>query len=195
MERDKGGETGGGGEEEWDGENMNGERRGTDPHSLSLSLSLQLSPPLSPHPPFFVSPSPLYSPSVFSRMTTMSRPLHREGTPGVLKPCTRLTCRSRALRRATLRDCVDVLEAVSGVKSVPLKQAPLRRMEARTAGSISRAGDPSGHVPETPGNRSHRIGAPSAATTSSTAPATSGPMPSPGMRVTVRSPAAPTSGT
>jgi hypothetical protein len=128
-------------------------------------------------------------------MTTTSSPDHRDGTPGVLKPWTRLTCRSRALRRATLRDWVDVLDAESGVYRVPLKQAPLRRMEARTAGSISRAGVPSGAVPDTPGKRSHTIGAPRAATTSSTASATSGPMPSPGMRVTVRSPAAPTSGT
>ena len=54
-------------------------------------------------------------------MTTTSMSLKREGTPAMLNPCTRLTCRSSTFRSCTFRLCVLVLCCDSGVKSVPFR--------------------------------------------------------------------------
>ncbi len=95
----------------------------------------------------------------------------------------------------TLSDCVDVLCSLSGVNSVPLKHTLFLLIDARTSAGTSVTGSPLGVEPETPGKRSHSIGAPSSLTTSSTACEISGPMPSPGIRVMVRGLASPTEGT
>lgn len=52
-------------------------------------------------------------------MTTMSTSSKRLGTPGMVQPCTRLTCRSNSFLSCTLRLCVLVLCWESGVNSVP----------------------------------------------------------------------------
>ena len=85
-------------------------------------------------------------------MTTMSMLSWRVGSPGTVKPCTRLTCRSSCLRSCTLRLCVLVLYLVRGVKRVPFKQTPLRRIESRTSCGRWVLGLPCGSLPETPGN-------------------------------------------
>mmetsp|Transcript_9969 Transcript_9969/g.24915 ORF Transcript_9969/g.24915 Transcript_9969/m.24915 type:complete len:350 (+) Transcript_9969:543-1592(+) len=134
---------------------------------------------------------PEYSPSVFSRITTMSRLSWRVLRPGMDTPCTRLTYRSRSLRSCTLSDCVSVLRRSSGVNSVPLSATPFLRMEASTSLGTSLRGRPSGSEPDRESKRSHLMGAPSASTTSTTDLVISGPMPSPGISVTVLSAPAP----
>ena len=94
-----------------------------------------------------------------------------------------------------MRDCVDVLCSLSGVNSVPLKHTLFLRIDASTSAGTSVTGSPRGVEPETPSNFSQTIGAPSSATTSSTAVEISGPMPSPGISVMVRGLASPTEGT
>mmetsp|Transcript_19096 Transcript_19096/g.57673 ORF Transcript_19096/g.57673 Transcript_19096/m.57673 type:complete len:228 (+) Transcript_19096:1115-1798(+) len=138
--------------------------------------------------------SPLYSPSVFSRMTTMSMFSCRVLRPGMEKPCTRLTCRSSFLRSCTFRLCVLVVLS-SAVKSVPLRQVPLRLMEARMSSGTKSLGSPKSFDPLTLSNRSQMMGAPSASTTLVTESVTSGPMPSPGMRVTTCGVPSPGNGT
>ena len=85
-------------------------------------------------------------------MTTMSMLSCRVCSPGTVKPCTRLTCRSSCLRSCTLRLCVLVLYLVRGVKSVPFRQTPFRLMDSRTSGGRCVLGCPLGSLPDTSGN-------------------------------------------
>ena len=59
-------------------------------------------------------------------------------------------------------------------------------MDSSTSRGTSERGEPSAFEPCRPSKRSHTIGMPILDTTCSTAPVTSGPMPSPGMSVTRR---------
>ena len=85
-------------------------------------------------------------------MTTMFRPSWRVGSPGRLKPCTRLTCRSSCLRSCTFRLCVLVLCLVSGLNRVPFKHTPVRLMLSSTSGARWCTGCPCGSLPDTSGN-------------------------------------------
>ena len=104
---------------------------------------------------------------------------------GEQKERTRLTTKSKSLRSCTFKLCVDVFFLLRGVKSVPFKQTLLRRIESSTSAGTVVGGLPSAVAPDSESKRSHTTGALSASTTAMTAEVTSGPMPSPGMSVTV----------
>ena len=127
------------------------------------------------------------SETTFGALSLSPNPLSLSPLSSLPLPSPFLSC--------TLSDWVDVLCSLSGVNSVPLKHTLFLLIDASTSAATSVTGSPRGVEPETPGKRSHSIGAPSSARTSSTACEISGPMPSPGISVMVRGLASPTEGT
>ena len=117
---------------------------------------------------------------MFSRTTTRSMSSKRVRTPFMVFEGRRQAYRSSSLRRATL---TLRKPPPMGVVIGPLMATLVRRMDSSTC---SGSGVPYSSMTSTPASRrSHSMGTPVAATTVSSAAASSGPVPSPGIKVTV----------
>lgn len=163
--------------------------------------------------PFSVFPKPNtisqnYKQNIrFNLMTTISRSEWRVLRPGIENPWTRLTLRSSFFLSWTFKLWISARLRPNGVMSVPFKQTPFLFSESNTSCGISSW--PDFELPErfpnlrvlsksterTESYVSHLIGAPRAVITSQVALVTSGPIPSPGIKVTVFSEESPGSGT
>src|SRR5688500_18532184 len=124
--------------------------------------------------------SPEYRSSVFSRTITRSTPSYFEATDGMFQTGRRLVNRSSAFRRPT---CTLVNPPPTGVVTGPLSATLLRRIESSSSsGSV----EPWRSSASTPARwDSHSTCRPALSRILTTAPLTSGPMPSPGMSVIV----------
>ena len=122
---------------------------------------------------------PVYWSSVFSRTTTRSIASYTLGTPGYRRHGRMQAYRSSACRRATL---TLPKRQPAGLETGPLSATPVSRIEASVE---SGSGVPSPGTAARPSSRtSHSTSTPVDSIARRAAPTTSGPMPSPGIRVT-----------
>lgn len=124
---------------------------------------------------------PEYSPSVFSRIIKVSTPSYTVFTPSMLRHGRTLAYNWNALLRLRLRLTWPV---PMGVAKGPFKPIPVSRRRAMVSGGIPIR--PSGSLVGVTGTMSQVMGTFAALKTFCTASEISGPMPSPGMRLTVR---------
>src|SRR5258708_81836 len=123
---------------------------------------------------------PAYRSSVFSRSMTRTTPWKRLSTPGRFLTGRRLEKRSRALRNPTF---TLVNPSPIGVVTGPFKATLLRATDSRSCGGSDWPKRLNAMTPASWGSQS--ISTPATVRMRTTAAVTSGPIPSPGIRVMV----------